>query len=152
MGARRKTVRKRQTEVIEEIMRKRNNPILRAARRKELAELLLEYLRSLESVDEEEGGRRRERRLANLAGFCRSLGCGPRAFEQFASEYPETADYLLAVFEDELIRENASPTLLAAYLKRRLGYGTEGKSDVESETDCGLMRLVFEHDVEEDGE
>ncbi len=148
MGARGKSRAKRQkTEVIDKIMRKRNNPILRAARRKELAELLCEYLQSPEV-----GENRRERKLPNLAGFCRSLGCGTRAFEQFASEYPETADYLLAVFEDELLTQNQSPTLLAAYLKRRLGYTVESRAETESETDCGLMRLVFEHDVEEDGE
>ena len=93
-------------------------------------------------------------RFPNYAGFCRWLGCGISEVDALRISHPEAADWLNAVMEDEALNNSAllSPTVLNAYLKRRLGYGTEGRSDVESETDCGLMRLVFEHDVEEDGE
>lgn len=75
-----------------------------------------------------------------------------RAYEQLEDRYPEYADWLCAVFEDETLNTSASPTLLSAYLKRRLGY-TERVGKAEgSETECGMMRLVFEHDIREDGE
>ena len=132
-------------------MNKRSNPLLRAAKKKELAGALRAYLDCCAAPTE--GGKKADRRLPNLAGFCRSLGCGVRAFSQFAEVYPETADYLQAVLEDELLVNSPSPTLLAAYLKKRLGYADKSKDgEDETETDCGLVRLVFEHDIEEDGE
>ena len=85
-------------------------------------------------------------------GFCRALGCGPAAFAQLEEAYPELADWLSAVFEDEVLCASPSPTLLTAYLKRRLGYAEKPRVEEESEAECGLMRLVFEHDIEEDGE
>ena len=131
-------------------MNKRNNPLLRAAKKKELDAILSRYLAACTPDD---GERRSVRRLPNLAGLCRFVGCGVRAFAQLADVYPETADHLLAVLEDEVLSISPSPTLLSAYLKKRLGYADKTRDeDAETETDCGLMRLVFEHDIEEDGE
>ena len=66
--------------------------------------------------------------------------------------YPEYADWLCACFEDEALNASNSPTLLSAYLKKRLGYLEKQSKGEQSESECGLMRLVFEHDIEEDGE
>ena len=57
-----------------------------------------------------------------------------------------------AALEDEALNASNSPTLLSAYLKKRLGYLEKQSKGEQNESECGLMRLVFEHDIEEDGE
>lgn len=111
--------------------------------------MLEEYLKSC--GEENESAKKAYKQIPNLAGFCRALGCGTAAFAQFEESYPEIADWICAVFEDELLSLSPSPTLLSAYLKRRLAYTEKSRNDRESEAECGLMRLVFEHDIEEDG-
>ena len=90
-------------------------------------------------------------KFPNPAGFCRFLGCGISHWEAFRLSHPEQADWLNAVMEDEALNCSAllSPTILNAYLKRRLGY-TE-RADAVSGTDCGEVRVIFEHDIGEDG-
>ena len=130
--------------------KKNNNPLIRAVKKKLLADLLKQYLDGC--TDEADvSAKKGARQFPNLAGFCRMLGCGPQAFLQLAEAYPAHADWLIAVFEDEVLRHEPSPTVLTAYLKRRLGYADKTKTE-EAEADCGLMRLVFEHDITEDGE
>ena len=86
----------------------------------------------------------------NLAGFCRWLGCGISEVEALRLSHPVEADRLCAVMEDEALNTALlSPTVISAYLKRRLGYGD--KSDPISGAECGEMRVIFEHDVFEDG-
>lgn len=132
-------------------MNKRTNPLIRAAKKKELHAILEAYL--ADCTPSSDGSKKTVPRIPNLAGFCRSTGCGVRAFSQFADSYPELADYICAVLEDEALTLSPSPTLLTAYLKRRLGYADKSKAEEsETETNCGLMRLIFEHDIEEDGE
>lgn len=132
-------------------MNKRTNPLIRAAKKKELSALLESYLADCAPSTDE--GKKQAQKIPNLAGFCRSAGCGVRAFAQFTDTYPELADYISAVLEDEALTLSPSPTLLTAYLKRRLGYADKSKvEESETETNCGLMRLIFEHDIEEDGE
>ena len=88
-------------------------------------------------------------RLPNLAGFCRWLGCGVSELDALRTAHPEVADYLCAVMEDEALNASSvSPTLLTAYLKRRLGYAE--KPDASS-AECGDVRVIFEHDITEDG-
>ena len=53
------------------------------------------------------------------------------------------------VLEDEALNAELSPTVLTAYLKKRLGYGE--KSEATTSAECGQLRLVFEHDILEDG-
>ena len=131
-------------------MIKRNtNPLIRAVKQKTLLALLTDYLDACASGDP--SAKKKELRFPNRAGFCRALGCGLGAFSQFSDAYPHYADWIRAVFEDETLNASLSPTLLTAYLKRRLGYTEKNKAD-ETEADCGLMRLVFEHDITEDGE
>ena len=99
-----------------------------------------------------EEGKKGNAKFPNIAGFCRYLGCGTAALAQLEDRYPDQADLLLAIFEDETLNAALSPTLLSAYLKKRLGYADKTVKGEQNETECGLMRLVFEHDIEEDGE
>ena len=89
-------------------------------------------------------------RFPNLAGFCRWLGCGLSELDSLRISFPDAHDYLCAVMEDEALNNAAlSPTLATAYLKRRLGYAE--RSEGVSEATCGEMRVIFEHDISEDG-
>ena len=118
-----------------------------AAEAGRLRRLIERYLKSCRAPEEKKGGR-----FPNLAGFCRWLGCGVDALEQLKLTHPDEADYLIAVMEDEALNSPVlSPTVVGAYLKRRLAYG-EKQSGASSLADCGEVRLVFEHDIAEDGE
>ncbi len=88
-------------------------------------------------------------RFPNLAGFCRQFGISTEDLLRLKKERPELHEYLIFTFEDEALNFGASPTLLAAYLKRRLGYGDRSEQTVGY--GGGEMRLIFEHDIEEDG-
>ncbi len=88
-------------------------------------------------------------RLANIAGFCRYLGRAPSDLEALAHSHPSLYGRISAILEDELLNFTSSPTVLGAYMKKRLGYG--GETEERQETDCGQVRLVFDHDIEEDG-
>ena len=89
-------------------------------------------------------------KLPNLAGFCRFLGCGIAEFERLRDYDPVLADHIRTALEDELLSVATSPTLLCLYLKRRLGYGTE-EENPSKEISAGEVRLIFDHDIEEDG-
>ena len=62
-------------------------------------------------------------------------------------EHPEIFGRLRAVLEDEALNATMSPTVIAAYLKKRLGYDKE--APVESES---AISVRFEHDIWSDGE
>ena len=84
----------------------------------------------------------------NLAGFCRYLGIGTDEIENIMDEYPREYGRILAALEDEALNSGLSPTLISAYLKKRLRYDTsQPKSSYE-----GQMQIRFEHDIFEDGE
>ena len=107
--------------------------------------------RYLKSCRPETDGKKNGR-FPNLAGFCRFMGCGMNAVEDLRLSHPDAAEYLIAVMEDEALNSPVlSPTVVSAYLKRRLAYGEKSISSA-SQTDCGEMRLIFEHDISEDGE
>ena len=99
-----------------------------------------------------EGGASRSGRLQvfpNLAGFCRYIGTGTEALLRILGDYPEEAERLFAILEDEALNSSVSPTIISAYLKRRLGYEkeTQPKRDL-----AGQIKIEFEHDIFEDGE
>ena len=85
-------------------------------------------------------------RFPNLAGFCRYLGCATEEWLSMERDYPIPFGRLRAVLEDEALNASLSPTVVGAYLKRRLGY------DKESDTHTEPMSVRFEHDIWEDGE
>ena len=110
---------------------------------------LLKYLESCRAPSDSDS-KRPSGRFPNLAGFCRYLGCGISEVELLRQSHPTDADYLAAVMEDEALNTHTlSPTLATAYLKRRLGYAE--KTEILSQTECGEVRVIFEHDIEEDG-
>ena len=87
-------------------------------------------------------------RFPNAAGFCRFLHCGTDSLEALREEAPSEYAKLQAILEDEALNFVFSPTLLSAYLKRRLDY----EKDRRELTDRGSVQICFEHDILEDGE
>ncbi len=109
---------------------------------------LKRYLKSCKASDST--GKKGGGRFPNPAGFCRWLGCGISEMETLRLTHPEEADRLAAVMEDEALNTALlSPTVVSAYLKRRLGYGE--KPEAAAGAECGELRVVFEHDIFEDG-
>ena len=51
------------------------------------------------------------------------------------------------MLEDEALNSSLSPTLISAYLKKRLGYA----SDSSAESSENQLQIKFEHDIFEDG-
>ena len=101
---------------------------------------------SAEEKKERGKGSTRIERFPNLAGFCRYLGCSTEEWLAMEREHPATFGRLRAVLEDEALNAAMSPTVIAAYLKKRLGYE---KDAPETESSVSVR---FEHDVWRDGE
>ena len=89
-------------------------------------------------------------RFPNLAGFCRYLGVSVQSLEEAFRSYPDSYGVLCAVFEDEALNSELSPTVVTAYLKQRLGYG-EKQEQTKSSCELPQLKLVFDHDIFEDG-
>jgi hypothetical protein len=130
--------------------RKRRSSLARDAEMGKLPRLLKSYLESCHA-ENEFGERKSKERFPNLAGFCRWIGCGIGEAEELKSSHPQLYGCICAILEDEALNANISPTLINAYLKQRLGYA-EKPTAVDKRTDCGQLRLIFEHDIEEDGQ
>ncbi len=122
-----------------------------AAASGQLKKYLNRYLRECRPPSGADG-KKAAGKFPNLAGFCRWLGCGVSDLDALRLSHTEAADWLIAVMEDEALNNGAgiSPTLLSAYLKRRLGYASE-RVEAVSGAECGEMRVIFEHDIGEDG-
>ena len=112
-----------------------------------LLSLLNEYLTSCHT---DTASKKKSEIFPNLAGFCRWLGCGVNSAEKMRKSHPELYDRVCAALEDEALNSSLSPTVLSAYLKQRLGYGEKAEAPT-SQAECGQLRLIFEHDIEEDG-
>ena len=94
----------------------------------------------------------------NLAGFGRALGVGLEELHRLGEKYPAVYDAVLAVLEDAALNAGGVPgksALLAmSYFRRRLGYEAKGGKGMAAEaTSEGKqeVRVVFEHDLMEDG-
>jgi hypothetical protein len=120
--------------------------LIRAAKEGSLARKLKQYVKSCRPPPDADP--KKEGRLPTLAGFCGKLGCGIASVPELQKQFPEQFEYLCAVLEDEALNATrCSPTIVNAYLKEHFGYG-EKAPDVEEEK----VRLIFEHDILEDGE
>ena len=124
-----------------------------ACRRGLLGEILEEYIASCHpspsgdtDKKEKSKGSPRVERFPNLAGFCRYLGCSTEEWLSMERAHPEIFGRLRAALEDEALNAAMSPTVIAAYLKKRLGYDKDA-SDTETS-----ISVRFEHDVWRDGE
>lgn len=129
--------------------RKKPTTLTEAVRQNRLVSQLDAYLRQCRPTEEAGNAKRSGGTFPNLAGFCRYLGCGLGELEVLRAYDPSAADFLCTVFEDEAINRSPtlSPTVVSAYLKRRLGYGEKA----EPGNDSGELKLIFEHDISEDG-
>lgn len=116
-------------------------------RGKKLKEMTEEYIESCRSSSETAS--KAYDRFPNIAGFCRRFGIDNAELMRLKKERPDLYDHLTFTMEDEALNFGASPTLLSAYLKRRLGYAD--RNDTASVAEVGEMRLIFEHDINEDG-
>ena len=87
-------------------------------------------------------------RFPNIAGFCRYFNIGNKEYEALEAKYPGEFDKLYAILEDEAFNSDVSPTLLSAYLKKRLGYEKKEGSEIFD----GQLKVIFDHDIMEDGE
>lgn len=127
--------------------------LCKAAKKGRLAKLLEKYLEFCQNADGDTDANKKKHssRFPNLAGFCRFLGCGLSEIDRLREEYPEDADYILAVMEDEALNCDAvGATLMSTYFKNRIGDAKKDKID-ETSADCGEVRVFFEHDIGEDG-
>lgn len=132
------------------------SPLCKAFREGTSDALIEDYIYSCtHKADESEDGEKRTSkkkengycRFPNMAGFCRYLGIGIDEFLALSTDFPREADRLRATLEDEGLNASMSPTLIAAYFKKRLGYEKES-----SRADTGVPEIRFEHDIWEDGE
>lgn len=89
-------------------------------------------------------------RFPNLAGFCSSLGVGVETLERALEDYPEVYGAICALLEDAALNWEWSATLVSAYLKKRLGYA-DRPEEPRSVCETAETRIVFEHDIVEDG-
>lgn len=76
---------------------------------------------------------------------------GIRRFEALMREHLDEYDALCAIFEDEALNSELSATVISPYLKHYFGYGDKGDGGKSVECDLGQVKLVFEHDIFEDG-
>ncbi len=90
------------------------------------------------------------KRLPNLAGFCRHAELGGSAVERLRREFPESYAELCLILEDEALNADIPASVLTAYLKKRLGYDDRDAEPTPCEV--GQLKLIFEHDILEDGE
>lgn len=90
-------------------------------------------------------------RFPNLAGFCRFLGVGMARMEALSCEEPEIWDTLCAIFEDEALNSGVSASVLTPYFKKRLGYADHSPPPPTGGYEDGAIRLLFDHDIWEDG-
>lgn len=118
-----------------------------SARQKRLLALLDEYVKDCRPPPDADS-KKTVGKFANLAGFCRFLGCGISYLQKLCTEAPRLYDLICTTLEDELLTSSPSPSLLSYYLKKRLGYD---EKEENASASCGQMRLVFEHDILEDG-
>jgi len=119
--------------------------LIRAAKDGSLARRLKRYVKGCRPPPDADP--KKEGRLPTLAGFCGKLECGVSAVLDLQKQFPNQFEYLCAVLEDEALNATrCSPTIVNAYLKEHFGYGEKAQYEEDS------VRLVFEHDILEDGE
>lgn len=113
--------------------------------------ILNEYLHFCAEKSTASGGSGRKKdnsaALPNFAGFCRYLNIGVENAWKILRKYPDELSAILATLEDEALNSPASPALLSAYLKKRIGY----EKEPEAEGADGLQ-ICFDHDIRRDGE
>ena len=106
-----------------------------------LTELAEEYVRFC---------RENDARLPNMAGFFRRLGFGARELDHLKNSYRDEYRTVMMIFEDEAINSLRPPSLVSSYMKQY--FKTDENTEAASESRCGPITLVFDHDIELDGQ
>ncbi len=107
---------------------------------------LYDYIEECKAVENPKTGGK----FPNLAGFCRHLGLGLDEFEDSLRDSPHVHGAICAIFEDEALNSPLSATVITAYLKKRLGYADKSEPK-QTSFDLSEVKLVFDHDIFEDG-
>ncbi|MBO5714954.1 MAG: hypothetical protein J6S23_00990 [Clostridia bacterium] len=94
-------------------------------------------------------GRKGYEWFPNLAGFARMLGVSVATLKKVKANWPEQYGSMLAILEDEAFNAEKSAALLNAYMKEHLGFGERCEGD--EVLPVGDVKLIFEHDISEDG-
>jgi hypothetical protein len=123
--------------------------MIRAAASGRLLRKLKEYLLSCRPPPDADA-KKKPCGFPNLAGFCRFLGCGVSSLDELRAAYPEQYELVCATLEDEALNFSPSPTVLTAYLKQRI-WRAEPTPDKSAVSGGDQLRLIFEHDILEDG-
>ena len=94
-------------------------------------------------------GRKGYEWFPNLAGFARMLGVSVVTLKKVNAHWPEQYGAMLAILEDEALNTEKSATIINTYLKEHLGFGEKREGD--EILPMGSLKMVFEHDILEDG-
>ena len=131
-------------------MEARDSDIERACLEERLDVLAEEYVSFCKSSADAEKrtSKRGAGRFPNVAGFCRYFRIGASEYECLAQKHPAEFEKLYATLEDEALNSDVSPTVLSAYMKKRLGYDRESEREISD----GQLKIVFDHNIMEDGE
>lgn len=117
-----------------------------------LISLAEQYVKECNSSLVQSDKKKESTRFPNLAGFCRSIGVGIGQIVEMSEKHPDEYGLLCAIFEDEALNSAQSATVVSAYMKERLEWGEGEKAKTRSSfnVEDGL-KLIFEHNIEEDG-
>ena len=124
-----------------------------ACKNGEVYRLLEDYIRSCsegnDGLEEEvkRSVKKGKRRFPNVAGFCRYCKLGEGEYDTLAEKYPLEFERIRTVFEDEALNSEVSPTILTAYMKKWIGYEKSPKTQISD----GQLKIIFDHDIMEDG-
>lgn len=77
------------------------------------------------------------------------LGIGVGDFDIVEKEWRDQYGAMLALFEDEALNSDKNATLLNSYIKERLKFGE--KKEGGASLPVGDIKVIFEHDIAEDG-
>lgn len=109
--------------------------------------LLNEYIIACKKSDSDEKPKATGKEtFPNIAGFCRFLKISTSELDELAKKFPEHYGRMITVLEDEALNSKLSPTIVSAYMKKRLGYDRVLPAQGASQ-----MEIKFEHDIFEDG-
>jgi hypothetical protein len=118
--------------------------------RNTLTELAEQYISFCLSTDENAGSKQGNRvRLPNICGFFRWLRLGASALDRLKRDHSEEYRTLQMIFEDEALNSPLPPSIISTYMKQSFSSRLDDSS--VSESTCGPITLVFEHDIDNDG-
>ena len=88
-------------------------------------------------------------RLPNMCGFFRWLRLSASALDRLKRDHSEEYRTLQMIFEDEALNSPLPPSIISTYMKQ--SFSSRIDADTVSESACGPITLIFEHDIDNDG-